>query len=292
MSNTIEISFPKAGLQTNLQDLGRWGHQHLGIPVGGAMDTMAAQQANWLVGNNFTTPLLEITLMGPTVEIKGNAQIAITGAHLSPKIEKQKVPMYQTISLKHKTTLHFGRLKKGCRTYLAIGGTWKVEQWLSSCSPILVGEASLLPQSFIHKDDRILIQSNQFIQPRKIAKQLRPKLKRHINVRVFPGPEFEQFSKTSIAAFFSWRHSISNDSNRMGYRLKTILPTVSFDTELISSGIVPGTIQVSNAGQPILLMKDAPTTGGYHRIANIHSEDLDKVAQLKPNDSISFILLI
>jgi biotin-dependent carboxylase-like uncharacterized protein len=290
MFEPIQLFFQKAGLQTSLQDLGRWGQQHLGIPVGGAMDIEAAKKANYLVGNPVDTPLLEITLMGPSIDIKGTAQIALTGANLSPMINGEKAPMYESIQLEKKTNLSFGRLKKGCRAYLAIGGDWKVQKCLSSCSPILSGESFLLPQNIIRAKDSMVIHPKKFVKKRRVSKKLRPIYSTHLELRTFPGPEFEAFSRCSIAAFFSRQHIISNQSNRMGYRLKSRLPDFQPSKELISSGIVPGTVQISNAGQAILLMKDAPTTGGYYRLANVHSEDLDALAQLKPGDSVSFRL--
>lgn len=290
MSEFIQLFFQKAGLQSSLQDLGRWGQQHLGIPVGGAMDVEAAKQANYLVGNPSNTPVLEITLMGPNIDLTGTAQIALTGANLSPIINGKKAPMYETIQIDKKVNLSFGRLQKGCRTYLAVGGNWNVQECLSSCSPILSGESFLLPQNIVTAKDSIRIHPRAFIEKRRISKKLRPIYSNHLELRTFRGPEFELFSRTSIAAFFSRQHIILNQSNRMGYRLNSILPNFEPKKELISSGIVPGTVQISNAGQPILLMKDAPTTGGYYRLVNVHSEDLDRLAQLKPGDSISFRL--
>lgn len=292
MSSLVQILFHKAGLQTTIQDSGRWGYQHLGIPVGGTMDKAAARKANWLVGNKATAPVLEITMLGPVIEFKGAAQIAITGADISPVINKKKAPMYQTINLKPSSILSFGALQTGCRAYLAIGGDWQVAKWLSSSSSILSGTTPLLPQSNIQAQQIISIQPKTFISKRHITKEQRPSYTNLVPLRVLRGPEFETFSRTSIAAFFSLQHRVSNHSNRMGYRLETILPDCNLDEELISSGIIPGTIQVSSAGQPILLMNDAPTTGGYYRIATICSEDLDKVAQLKPKDLIYFQLKI
>lgn len=290
MSEIIQLFFQKAGLQTSIQDLGRWGQQHLGIPVGGVMDVEAAKQANWLVGNPVDTPVLEITLMGPNIDLTGAAQIALTGANLSPIINGKKAPMYESIQLKKKANLSFGRLKKGCRAYLAIGGNWEVQKCLSSCSPILSGESFFLAQNIITAKNSIVIHPRKFVEKRRVSKKLRPTYSNHLQVSTFPGPEFEAFSRISIAAFFSRQHIVSNQSNRMGYRLKSRLPDFKPSKELISSGIVPGTVQISNAGQAILLMKDAPTTGGYYRLATVHSKDLDALAQLKPGDSISFRL--
>ncbi|BDS09395.1 5-oxoprolinase subunit C family protein [Aureispira anguillae] len=292
MSKTSILHFQQAGLQTTVQDKGRLGYQQFGIPIGGAMDQSSADIANWLVGNPTDAPLLEITLLGPTIRISKSCQIALTGAHISPLLNGQALPMYQTIPVPKNSILSFGPILSGCRAYLAVGGTWSINKWLSSYSPILHNGQALPSNSILKKDSQFMIYTKKISPLRNYPKEKRPIYPSKITVRVTIGPEFEQFSRTAIAAFFGTAHSISNHSNRMGYRLSTRLFNFTSSQELISSGIVPGTVQISNAGQPIILLKDAPTTGGYPRIANIYSEDLDAVAQLKPNDKICFSLII
>ena len=287
----ITLHFQKTGLLTTVQDNGRIGYQEFGVPVSGVMDQGAAQLANWLVGNPPNTPVLEITLLGPTIYIEGSAQIAITGADLSPQLNRQAVPNYETLTINKEATLSFGRINNGCRAYLAIGGEWLVKKWLDSASTATVSAQDLTPDSIITKNSTIQIQQPPaFISKRIPSPDLRQEYTAHIRVNVLPGPEFEAFSPYSIGYFFSQSYRISNDSNRMGYRL--IGKELDFHPtkEVISSGIVPGTIQISNAGQPIILMRDAQTTGGYYRIANVLNADLDILAQAKPGTVVWFSL--
>lgn len=286
MHNSITLRFLKAGLWTTVQDQGRIGHQASGVPVGGAMDQAAAQLANWLVGNAKKDQVLEITLLGPTLQINQAAQIAITGANLSPTINGISIPMYETVSLEQGDILKFGKIQSGCRAYLAIGGQWMIQKWLASGSAATTSAATLTPNSIIKKDTVLIIQPTSFIQKRIIPTP--PIYTASIEVDVLPGPEFNTFSSHTIASFFSQSYTIANDSNRMGYRLLGKKLCFESKQEVISSGIVIGTIQISNAGQPILLMRDAQTTGGYSRIAVVAPKDLDRLAQLKPGENVRF----
>ncbi|MCP4442911.1 MAG: biotin-dependent carboxyltransferase family protein [Aureispira sp.] len=285
-----KLYFQRSGLQTTIQDMGRLGYQNKGIPVGGTMDKSSAQAANWLVGNNSNSPLLEVTILGPKIEIEGPCQIAITGADLSPTIDGQVIRMYQTINIQKKATLAFGRLKNGCRAYLAVGGQWQIQPWLGSYSTATNNGKMLTPHSFIREKSQLSILPNIPISVRNIPIEKQPKFNSSQRIRVSKGPEFNLFSAYSIGHFFSHAHPISPQSNRMGYRLDSKLIDFEPKQELISSGVIPGTIQISNSGQPIVLMKDAQTTGGYYRLGNVFSEDLDRLAQLKPGDSIWFSL--
>ncbi len=285
------LHFKRAGLHSSLQDLGRMGQQHLGVPLGGAMDKSAAKTANWLVGNEASNPVIEITLAGPKIDFQGNCQIALTGANLSPTLDGKPIGMYKTIKVKSGASLDFGKLIAGCRCYLAIGGRIEAQQWLSSHSAASLNGPALPLNSIFKQNSQLIINTKPFIPKRKIPKPERPIYKKSLRIRVLAGPEFECFSRTQIATFFSRSHRISNQSNRMGYRLESRLSKLETKREIISSGTIPGTIQITNSGQPILLMMDAQTTGGYYRIATIISADLDKVAQLKPGDELWFSLV-
>ena len=283
--------FQKAGIQTLIQDKGRIGYQSYGVPVSGVMDKKAAVLANELVENTPDTPVLEITLLGPTIKIAGNCQIAITGANLSPKINKKPISLYETINLKDGDILSFSGAKTGCRAYIAIRGEWQLDKWLDSYSALPYSGDAATPQSYIQKDTVLAVQTANRI-PRKIVPlERRPYFSTTLKVRVLPGPEFETFSNYTIGYFFSKTHQLTKESNRMGYRLDTILSDFKPQKEVISSGIIPGTIQITSAGQPVILMQDAQTVGGYYRIANVITEDLDKLAQLKPGDKVSFSLI-
>lgn len=280
----IKLYFKKAGLQSLIVDQGRTSYQAFGVPVSGAMDRKAAQTANELVGNPKNSPLLEMTIIGPTIAISESCQIALTGANLSPQLNGQNIPLYQTIDIQDDATLSFGKCLAGCRAYLAIGGKWQVNKWLDSASAFPL-QANLTPDSIIQKGSQIAIEPKEFID-KKISTPILS-FSFPINIPVLPGPEFELFSRQNIAHFFSQIYSVHPQSNRMAYRLT---PNLSLDHEIsiISSAIVRGTIQISHAGQAIILMADAQTTGGYPRIANITEKALDIIAQLKANDCIQF----
>ena len=292
MTREFTLHFRKAGLQTTVQDLGRPGYQAQGVPVGGALDQTAARVANWLVGNAPGAPVLEITYSGPELTIGGACQLALTGADLAARLNGQPVPRYQTVPVAAGATLTFGRLVAGCRAYLAVGGAWQVPLWLGSRSALPSAPAAT-PDSLIRKDSSLRIQGQVFIAPRTAPARLVPALPPHLRVRVLPGPEFGEFSVLSIGYFLSRAYQLTPEASRMGYRLRGPAPAELRlpGRELISSGIVPGTVQVTSAGQPVLLLADAQTTGGYYRLATVISADLDAVAQLKPGDTLAFALV-
>jgi len=291
MSRELKLHIIKPGLFTTVQDQGRPGYQAFGVPISGALDQKSAAVGNLLVNNSAQTPVLEITMMGPTIQFEGVGWIAITGANLSPSLNGVPCQQYQTLAVNSGDTLKFGRPIDGCRAYLAVAGEWILPKWLGSYSAITQNGAQLTPASILTKGQIITITSSTPtsrtwpVEGRLSGAGTSP-------IRVLPGPEFESFSRFNIGSFFSQTFTISPDSNRMGYRLKECLSSFKPEKELISSGVIPGTIQVTGAGQPILLLADAQTTGGYYRLANVVGKDMDVIAQLKPGDQIRFALLL
>ena len=288
MDKLVTLTFQKAGMLTTVQDAGRRGHQAFGVPIGGVMDKAAAQTANELVGNDTNNPVLEITLLGPTIHFDQTMQIAITGANLSPTINREPIAQYQTITVKANDILSFGRIVNGCRAYIAIRGIWQIPKWLDSYSAVHPNK-EVLPDSIIQKGSILPILTSPFQQEIKLSPPSPPTSLVPIPIKVLPGPEFEQFTTFQIAHFFSQTYTIGNDSNRMGYRLQGIPLPIETQTSMISSGIIPSTIQINNAGLPIVLMRDAQTVGGYPRIANVVAADMDRLAQLKPQEQIRFV---
>ncbi|SMG14859.1 antagonist of KipI [Marivirga sericea] len=291
MSNDLTLTFLKAGLQTTLQDNGRKGYQQLGIPKGGALDQSSASMANHIVGNESDEPLLEITMAGPEILFDSDAIIAVTGAHFDVYSDNVLIENDKVHYLESGTMIRFDKLNAGCRAYLAVAGNWKVKKWKDSVSPLLqVAEAT--PNSVIKKGTKININSSYLNHTNLWDKKIPyPALSNKVRLRVLVGPEFHSISRLAIANFFGKGHKVSNDANRMGYRLSSQLEKATEIKELISSGIIPGTVQLTGSGQPIILLNDAQTTGGYPRIANIIDEDLDQLAQLKPGDEIWFSLI-
>lgn len=289
-TSILSLHFLKPGLFTTIQDQGRFGYQAFGVPISGALDQGAATLANQLVGNPENSPLLEITLMGPKIQFEGTGIIAITGADLSPRLNGQPCPLNKTVQISDADILQFGRPVQGCRSYLSVGGKWEVPSWLASYSAITQNGAVLTPTSLIKKGTSIQVMA-KFDESLQLQEVIPSTAKKPPQIRVLPGPEFDLFSRFTIGEFFGQEYGISPDSNRMGYRLNEKLFSFSQQKEMISSGIIPGTIQITSAGQPIVLLADAQTTGGYYRIANVISQDLDTLAQLRPGDSLRFSLI-
>jgi len=279
--------FVKPGLQTLVQDGGRFGFSAFGVPTSGPMDRTSAQIANWLVGNPSNAACLEITMTGPKILVTGECQIALAGADLSATLDGQSIPMYQTIHVKTGSQVGFGRLVKGCRVYLAVRGNFLIPSVLKSKSAMPFAGENTTPESVAKKASHISIQVSDPIEPRRLTLTDSEPLGR-VTTRYLKGPEWQQLSSPSQAFFSNETFYLSRQCNRMGYRMLPEIPGYEKSEELISSGIIPGTVQLTNAGQPVILMADAQTTGGYPRIANIIRADLDALGQLKPGDKINF----
>lgn len=282
------LHFRRAGALTLIQDTGRSGHAASGIPASGAMDPSSASAANWCVGNPVSAPLLEITLIGPQIQFDGDCQIALAGADMNPVLNDHLIDRYTTVNVQSGSILSFGKLRSGCRAYLAVRGEWQVSRWLGSASALRIGDIDLVPQAHIQKGATITVQTS--LTPLEVRTHPAPIMTwpGFRTIRVLPGPEFSFFSARQIAFFFNTNFQVASDSNRIGYRLVQKLPDYKPQGEMISSGIIQGTIQVTREGQPVILLADAQTVGGYPRIANVVSEDIDLIAQMKPGDEVAF----
>ncbi|OEK01555.1 hypothetical protein BFP97_08480 [Roseivirga sp. 4D4] len=291
MSDVLKVTCLKAGLYTSVQDEGRIGFQDQGIPFSGALDKSSMHIVNSLVGNPSTSPVLEMTMFGPTLSFQGNGQIAMAGADMKATLNDNVIENYTTINVTSGDILAFHNTAHGCRTYLAIGGLWQTKQWLGSYSalPSLMQNDGL-PSKIRDGFSFEVITRDEFA-PKRIPMHQRPIYAECYIIRVVTGPEFHRFEIDVIQAFFEQIFIVDADSNRMGYRLKGQLDDYKPVGEEISSGITIGTVQLNNGGSPIILMADAQTTGGYPRIANVVQEDLELVAQMKPGDELKFMLV-
>ncbi len=286
MSDLI-VEVVKPGLFSTLQDQGRMGFQAFGVPVSGALDRKSASLANWLVGNDMDQPVIEITVLGPDLTFSSAGQLALTGANLHPLLNGNPIPQNQTINFGAGAELTFGKSCNGCRSYLAISGEWKVERWLGSACAVPYTE-NLLTTSRLQKEQQITIENRvsteiRFCEDTSLEKGC-------VDIRILQGPEFSLFTDEALNNFLEVEHIISKDVNRMGMRLKTRIEFCG-STEMISAGVIPGTIQIARSGQPIVLLADAQTTGGYPRIANVISVDMDLLAQCRPGDTVRFHLV-
>jgi biotin-dependent carboxylase-like uncharacterized protein len=286
----LEILEP--GMLTTVQDLGRLGSQRLGIPVSGAMDPFALRAANVLVGNEPGAACLEATIIGPRIAFGGPAFVAIAGADLRPKVDGREVPCWEAILVGEGSVLEFGGSRWGARAYIAVAGGIAVEPWLGSRSTYLMAKVGGHEGRALQAGDRLPVGDGAI--PLRVAAgtrvpfDLRPPYTENPVVRVIWGPHSDRFTEGGKEAFLSGSYSITQTSNRMGYRLEGPKIEHTRGPDLISCGIPLGGIQVPGVGQPIILMADHQTTGGYTMIATVIQADIPLVAQCLPGNCVHF----
>jgi antagonist of KipI len=280
----------KAGLLTTVQDLGRFGHQASGVPVAGPMDSFSHRLANQLVGNDPGAATLEITLIGPELIVEADTTMAITGAHFDVAYGDRLVPMGASFGVRAGSRLKFGRIHHGARAYLAVAGGVQTPPVLGSRPTHLVSRMGGLAGRALIAGDRVPIAPAAMPRPHRKSGGLTLPPKGRALLRVLPGPQDHWFAPDALKMMVTVSFRISPRSNRMGYRLEgPPLPRVK-DGELISEPVGIGAIQVPAAGEPILLMADRQTAGGYPKIGHVISADLPLAGQLAPGDFIEFVL--
>lgn len=298
----MSITVLNPGLLTSIQDLGRTGFQKYGIIVGGAMDLFSLRLANILVGNREGEAALEITMLGPSLKIQKGTVFSITGANISPTIEGKDVPMYKPVYLNKDIMLKFGVCKSGCRAYLAFAGGFKVNKIMESKSTYIRAEIGGYKGRALKKDDILELENpggksidiinklsdNEFTAPNWCIRGIEKEKFEVSIIRVIRERQFENFSEQSLSDFFHSSFTISMKSDRMGYRLSGNKLKLKEPLEMISEPVYFGTIQVPPDGNPIVLLADRQSVGGYPKIAQIASVDIQKIAQLKPNEKIMF----
>jgi antagonist of KipI len=303
----MRVHVIKPGALSTLQDLGRFGYQRYGVIVDGVMDEWSHRVANILVGNREAEATLEMTLIGPSLRFDDAALIAICGADLSPRVGGRDVPMDRPVLLRAGSQLEFGRRRSGCRAYLAIRGGYDVAPVMDSKSTYLRGAFGGFHGRALRKDDMIAIgQRDATTCHRSLLQRLRASdepfsappfalVTRSVpdegaaqSVRVVAGPQWDGFGAASQQAFLDAAFSITPNSDRMGYRLQGVKLVPREAIEMISEGVSFGTVQVPPDGNPIILMADCQTTGGYPKIAQVASVDLPFLAQMMPGQQVRF----
>ena len=279
------------GLLTTIQDVGRFGHQQYGMPTAGAMDQRAMQLANILTGNDRYEAVLEMTIGGPSMVFQENIAVAVTGADLSPTINGKPLRMYQTIYAGIGDVLAFSTAVKGARAYLAVSGGFKISPIMGSKSTYLRGKLGGMEGRKLKAGDVLYVnkdKESEYLGVRRIPKEFISIYENEIIARVILGPDQDAFSKEAIEMFLNSTYTLTNQWDRMGYRLEGPKISHKKGADIISSGITHGAIQIPGHGYPIIMMSDAQTTGGYTKIANVISVDIPYLAQLKPGDKVSF----
>lgn len=276
----MEIEFIRAGMLTTVQDLGRHDHRGAGVPLGGAVDAFALRVANLLVGNPDHTAGLEIALTGPELRFSEDVLVAMGGAEFGGLKSWKPTQVYAGEALK------IGNARQGCRGYLAIAGGLKLPLVLGSQSTYLRGKFGGW-QGRLLQDGDVLefhgsprrVSGSWYIDPRIL-----PAYSNSPTVRVISGAQHKEFSDE----LYTSEYTVSPQSDRMGVRLTGTELKRRQSCELTSATVVPGTIQVPPDGQPIVLMADAQTVGGYPKIGHVASVDLPLMAQLRPGDGVRF----
>jgi antagonist of KipI len=280
----------KSGLLDTVQDQGRYGYQHLGINPNGVMDIVAMRMANALVGNDEREAVLEMHWPAPVIQFEEDTCFAISGASVMAHINKEyNVGINKTIFAKAGSQLSFQKKQKGARIYLAIQGGFQLTPWLYSNSTQMqvgCGGAVLKAGDILHaKKDYIpsfseTKEANWYIQsPIDFTDNL---------IHFTVGKEWPLLNKSLQQVFLESDYQIDNNSNRMGYRLNGTPILLPEKIELVSTAVTRGTIQLLPSGQPLVLMADHQTTGGYPRIGHVISADMPKLAQLEPGANIRF----
>ncbi|MFD1294089.1 biotin-dependent carboxyltransferase family protein [Lutibacter holmesii] len=279
------IKVLRPGLQSSIQDLGRFHYRKYGVPMSGTMDAISAGLANGLLNNDENAAVIEITLSGPKLEFTVSTTAVITGAEMSPVLNNLPISNYKVFKVEPGDILSFGKLIKGARCYLAVKGGFQ--------SPKVLGSRSfykgITQQERFVKQDIIAFNTNKNNNLlNKGVVNNKQQFYETENIKVTKGPELELFTLKEQQDILSRIHTISNKSNRMGYRLNEQL--VPHDFTIITSPVLPGTIQIVPSGHLIILMKDGQTTGGYPRIFQLTEKSIAILAQKKSGDQFKFIL--
>jgi biotin-dependent carboxylase-like uncharacterized protein len=294
----IKVLHP--GLATTVQDLGRPGYFHLGIPVGGAMDRLALKAANLLVGNDIGAAGLEAVFIGPKLEFTTEAMVAVTGAEMPIKLDGVEQPGWTAFKVKAGQVLTFDYLKTGARIYIAISGGIDVPVALGSRSTYPIGALGGFKGRAIAIGDELPVgEAGKAEEGKSIPEALRRRPGAPAELRVVPGLYWHRITEEAGRNFFDDEWKVAPEADRMGYRFRGGRPlgfeprTQPFGAGSDPSNIVDscypyGSIQVPGGTEPIILHRDAVSGGGYFMIGTVISADMDLIGQMQPHQSVRF----
>jgi antagonist of KipI len=295
MPDRARIRVIRPGLLSTVQDLGRVGLQRFGVAVSGAMDPLALRAGNRLVGNPDAAACLEMTIQGPDLEFLADALVAVTGADLSPVLDSRPVALWTTVAVTRGSRLTFGPRRSGARAYLAIAGGLDTPFVLGSRSTHTGSRTGGLHGRALERDDilecAIRAPGRRSPVGRNVPEAIRPLYSASPTLRAVPGPQADRFPDETFQTLLTTRYRLLPQSDRMGYRLAGAALVHTGSPDIVSDATPPGAVQVPANQQPILLMADRQTTGGYAKIVVVVTADLPLAAQLIPGDSVGFTLL-
>ena len=284
------IQFANGGFLTTVQDMGRIGFQEAGMSVSGVMDQRSAALANILVGNDENEAVIEVTLMGPMISFTEDNIIAVTGGNLGPKLNGKDLPMYQAVLAHNGDSLSFTGMVSGSRAYIAFAGGLDIPLVMGSKSTNLKSKVGGYQGRKLGSGDEIGFSAPKTVLPNMRQRTLVPEefVSGEQTIRVVMGPQDDCFTDKGIRTFLSASYAFTNESDRMGCRLEGEVIEHKNGGDIITDGIAFGAIQVPSHGQPIIMMADHQTTGGYTKIAAVISVDLPKIAQSRPGYKVKF----
>lgn len=278
------------GILTSIQDGGRFGFEQFGVSPSGPMDARSMHIGNILVENDMNESCLETTIMGPTIQFDGPAVVAVTGGDCGPTLNGKQVSMYRAFQVKAGDVLKLGMVKNGCRSYLAVAGGIKVPVLMNSKCTMVGKNFGGYEGRKLQKGDELELEKSIFTLPNMQARYTTPDSyasKEHL-LRVIMGPQDDMFTDKGINSFLNGSYKVGQEFDRQGYRLEGPIIEHKIDGNIISDGIVTGSIQVPTAGQPIVMLAEHQTVGGYTKIATVITTDLPLIGQCKAGDVIRF----
>ena len=286
------IKILDAGLLTTVQDLGRYGFQRYGVSASGVMDEYSAKIANKLVGNKVGEAVLETTLKGVQIEFLQNTAVAITGGNCDVTLNGTKIELWQSYLVNRGDILKMGICRSGLRNYLAFAGGIDVPIIMNSKSTNLKAKVGGFNGRKLMAGDILSVGVGSLETPLTLNKHYIPTYSKDIKVGVILGQQDDYFTEAGIKTFLNETYTVTQESDRMGIRLSSISGAIiehKNGADIISDGITFGAIQVPGSGQPIVMMADRQTTGGYTKIGNVISSDLAKLAQATPGTKVKFV---
>jgi len=298
----MAIKVLKPGLATTVQDAGREGYYNVGIPLSGALDQYSFRAANLLVGNDENTAVLECALMGPDLEFQRDAVIAVTGAEMAPKLNGAPAARNEAIAVKAGTVVSFGIMRFGARAYIGVAGGIDVPVILGSRSTYGLGAFGGFQGRKLQAGDIVPVGTHKGTPKlgRRVPDGLAMPLPKELELRVVPGLYFHRLTGESEQTFFEDTWTVAPEADRIGYRYKQGRPLKfkerkqpfgagSDPSNIVDAGYPYGSIQVPAGLEPIILHRDAVSGGGYAMIGTIISADMDRIAQMQPNNKARFV---
>lgn len=297
----MAINVIKPGLSTTVQDLGRPGYYHIGIPVSGAMDTLSLTAANLLVGNAAGDAALEAVFLGPELEFTADATVAVTGADMPPRVDGVEQAGWTAFAVKKGQVLSFGFLKAGARAYIAVSGGIDVPVVLGSRSTYTLGALGGFKGRKLEAGDVLPVGAGKgAAEGRTLAENLRRKPGMPAELRMLPGLYWHRITEAAGKTFFEDTWKVAPEADRIGYRFKAGRPLEFVDREqpfgagsdpsnIVDACYPYGSVQVPGGTEPIVLHRDAVSGGGYFMLGTVVSADMDLIGQLQPHTPTRFV---